>query len=76
MPDPTGRWIAARQWQCPACGTVNPEDRERCEGCGRSLRPPVDEPIRPPDALDVIGHRRNRETEPAGGEPETESAGE
>jgi hypothetical protein len=59
MPDPTGRWIKSREWQCPSCGTVNAEDRERCEGCGDSLRPSLDEPVRPPDPLDVIGKSKS-----------------
>jgi hypothetical protein len=63
MPDPTGRWIAAREWQCPACGTVNAEDRERCEGCGRSSRPSFDEPVRPLDPADIIGQGRTPEGE-------------
>jgi hypothetical protein len=61
MADPTGRWIAARQWKCPACGTVNPEDRERCGNCGKSLRPSFDEPVRPLDALDVVGPRKGQD---------------
>jgi Zn-finger in Ran binding protein and others len=65
MPDPTGRWIAARKWQCPACGTVNPEDRERCEGCGASQRPSFDEPVRPLDPLDVVGQRRKAASDSA-----------
>jgi len=60
MPDPTGRWIALRRWQCPACGTVNTEDRERCEGCSESVRPSPDEPVRPPDPLDIVGQSRKR----------------
>jgi Zn-finger in Ran binding protein and others len=63
MPDPTGRWIKVREWQCPACGTVNPEDRERCEACNESVRPSFDEPIRPPDPLDVVGKGRKPEAE-------------
>jgi hypothetical protein len=58
MPDPTGRWIKSREWQCPACGTLNAEDRERCEGCNESVRPSFDEPIRPPDPLDLVGQGR------------------
>ena len=61
MPDPTGRWIAVAQWQCPACGTVNARDRERCEGCGRSVRPSFHEPIRPPDPADIIGQGKKRD---------------
>ena len=67
MPDPTGRWIARGQWQCPACGTVNPEDRERCQGCGESVRPSFDEPIRPPDPTDIIGRGKKPDPESADG---------
>ncbi len=67
MPDPTGRWIKQREWQCPACGTVNPEDRDRCDGCGASVRPSFDEPIRPPDPLDVIGQGKKPDRESADG---------
>jgi len=65
MPDPTGRWISRSQWQCPACGTVNTDDRERCQGCDASIRPSFDEPIRPPDPADIIGQGKKREGEPA-----------
>jgi hypothetical protein len=57
MPDPTGRWINGAQWQCPKCGWVNASANERCQKCQASLRPPQDEPARPPDPLDIIGHR-------------------
>jgi hypothetical protein len=67
MPDPTGRWIATRQWQCPACGTVNPEDRERCQGCGDGVRPSFEEPVRPPDPADIIGRGKTPDPEPADG---------
>ena len=60
MPDPTGRWINHSEWQCPVCGTVNTEDRERCQGCGESVRPSTDEPIRPLDPADIIGRAKNR----------------
>jgi hypothetical protein len=56
MPDPTGRWLNATQWQCPKCAWVNASDRERCEQCNGSVRPPKDEPVRPPDPLDLISH--------------------
>jgi hypothetical protein len=55
-PDPTGRWLNATQWQCPKCGWVNDSDRERCQKCDASIRPPEAEPRRPPDPLDIIGH--------------------
>jgi len=61
MPDPTGRWIAGGQWQCPACGAVNAPDRERCAGCGGSVRPSFGEPIRPPDPADIIGPGKTRD---------------
>ncbi|HTX10089.1 MAG TPA: zinc finger Ran-binding domain-containing protein [Solirubrobacteraceae bacterium] len=56
MPDPTGRWLNSGQWQCPKCSWVNDPDRERCQKCGESVRPPADEPVRPPDPLDLISH--------------------
>lgn len=63
MPDPTGRWINRTQWQCPKCGAVNLASDDRCQGCGESLRPSDDEPIRPPDPLDVIGRGKRRDDE-------------
>jgi ferredoxin len=65
MPDPTGRWINHAEWQCPACGTVNAEDRERCQGCGESVRPSTEEPIRPPDPADIIGRSKRTAGEAA-----------
>jgi hypothetical protein len=59
MPDPTGRWINRAQWQCPKCGWVNGSADERCQKCAASVRPRQDEPARPPDPLDVIGHRES-----------------
>jgi hypothetical protein len=56
MPDPTGRWLNTTQWQCPKCAWVNDSDRERCQKCDGSVRPPRDEPVRPPDALDLVSH--------------------
>ena len=56
MPDPTGRWLNKNQWQCPKCAWVNDADRERCQNCGESVRPPESEPVRPPDPLDLIGY--------------------
>lgn len=56
MPDPTGRWLNNTQWQCPKCGWVNGRGDERCQSCGASVRPPADEPVRPPDPLDLISH--------------------
>ena len=61
MPDPTGRWLNARQWQCPMCAWVNGSANESCQKCGRSVRPPQDEPVRPPDPLDLISHDEARE---------------
>lgn len=61
MPDPTGRWISQRQWQCPACGAVNSPADERCRECDRCVRPSDDEPIRPVDPLDLIGKGGDRE---------------
>jgi hypothetical protein len=65
MPDPTGRWVNRSEWQCPACGTVNSEDRERCQGCGESVRPPSGEPARPPDPADIIGKAKSAAGEAA-----------
>ena len=56
MPDPTGRWLNGGQWQCPKCAWVNESDRERCQRCAESVRPARDEPVRPPDPLDLISH--------------------
>ncbi|MBV9336085.1 MAG: hypothetical protein JO262_04755 [Solirubrobacterales bacterium] len=56
MPDPTGRWLNTRQWQCPKCAWVNGSANEDCQKCGRSVRPPQSEPARPPDPLDLISH--------------------
>lgn len=55
MPDPTGRWVNATQWQCPRCAHVNGSANQRCDKCGGSVRPSEDEPVRRPDALDLIG---------------------
>jgi hypothetical protein len=63
MPDPTGRWLNGTQWQCPKCAWVNDSDRERCQQCGESVRPPQDEPVRPPDPLDLVGHDASREAD-------------
>ena len=60
MPDPTGRWLNNAQWQCPKCGWVNERADERCQSCDASVRPPADEPVRPPDPLDLISHREPR----------------
>jgi len=70
MPDPTGRWVNERQWQCPRCGTVNSYLDERCRHCALSVRPSEEEPIRPPDVLDLIGPDRSAEGE-QGDRPET-----
>jgi hypothetical protein len=56
MSDPTGRWLNKTQWQCPKCAWVNDSDRARCQKCDASVRPPEDEPARPLDPLDLIGH--------------------
>jgi hypothetical protein len=56
MPDPTGRWLNTTQWQCPKCAWVNGFAIERCQKCGQSVRPPENEPVRPLDPLDLIGH--------------------
>lgn len=58
MTDPTGRWVNRLQWQCPRCAWVNDADRERCQKCNASVRPSDSEPVRPPDPLDLISHRR------------------
>lgn len=60
MPDPTGRWLSATQWQCPKCGGINASADERCQHCAGSVRPPASEPVRPPDPLDLIGHDPSR----------------
>ncbi len=60
MPDPTGRWLNRSQWQCPKCAWVNGAPSERCQRCGASHRPPENEPVRPPDPLDLIGHDETR----------------
>ena len=61
MPDPTGRWLHTAQWQCPKCAWVNGSADESCQKCGQSVRPPEDEPVRPPDPLDLISHDESRE---------------
>jgi hypothetical protein len=55
MPNPTGRWVNRLQWQCPKCLWVNEAAHEICEKCEGSVRPAEDEPVRPWDALDVVG---------------------
>jgi hypothetical protein len=60
MPDPTGRWLNTTQWQCPKCAWVNGSADEGCEKCGASVRPPENEPVRPPDPLDLISHDPSR----------------
>ena len=60
MPDPTGRWLNTMQWQCPRCAWVNRSAHESCQKCGRSVRPPKSEPVRPPDPLDLIGYGGSR----------------
>ena len=57
MPDPTGRWLNATQWQCPKCAWVNGYLDARCQKCGQSVRPAEEEPVRPPDPLDLIGRK-------------------
>jgi hypothetical protein len=64
MPDPTGRWLNTTQWQCPKCAWVNGSGDESCQKCGRSGRPPQDEPVRPPDPLDLISHPEARGADP------------
>ena len=59
MPDPTGRWINERQWQCPECSTVNSRPLKRCQNCDRSVSPTDEEPIRPLDPLDLVGPGRS-----------------
>jgi hypothetical protein len=63
MPDPTGRWLNTTQWQCPKCAWVNGFATESCEKCDQSVRPPENEPVRPLDPLDLIGHDPTREGE-------------
>jgi hypothetical protein len=60
MPDPTGRWLSANQWQCPKCGGINASADQRCRHCDGSVRPPASEPVRPPDPLDLISHDPSR----------------
>ena len=60
MPDHTGRWLNGTQWQCPRCAWVNSSVDDTCQECGASVRPPKDEPVRPPDPLDIIGHDESR----------------
>jgi hypothetical protein len=60
MADPTGRWLNTTQWQCPKCSWVNGSADESCQKCGRSVRPSENEPVRPPDALDLISHDEAR----------------
>ena len=64
MPDPTGRWLNRMQWQCPKCAWVNGSASERCQKCARSVRPPANEPVRPPDPLDLISHSEAGVTNP------------
>lgn len=61
MPDPTGRWVDRIQWQCPKCGWFNDATAERCQKCDASVRPSRDEPVRPPDPLDLVSHPDARE---------------
>jgi hypothetical protein len=60
MPKPTGRWVNGTQWQCPKCAWVNGAAAEECQTCGESVRPPQDEPVRPPDSLDIVGYDESR----------------
>jgi hypothetical protein len=60
MPNPTGRWLNRSQWQCPKCAWVNGSADESCQRCDQSVRPAEDEPVRPPDPLDLIGHDETR----------------
>ncbi len=60
MPDPTGRWINNTQWQCPKCAWVNGRAAKRCQRCDGSVRPAAEEPVRPPDPLDLISHHEAR----------------
>lgn len=61
MADPTGRWLNGTQWQCPKCGWVNGDADQRCQSCDASIRPPAEEPVRPPDPLDLISHPETRQ---------------
>ena len=63
MPDATGRWVTEHNWACPACGMINADFDSACRDCERSVRPDDDEPIRPPDVLDLVGAdpRRRRD---------------
>jgi hypothetical protein len=60
MPDPTGRWLNGTQWQCPRCAWVSGSADETCRECGASVRPPEEEPVRPPDPLDIVGYDESR----------------
>jgi hypothetical protein len=60
MPDPTGRWLNSSQWQCPRCAWVNRSADGTCQRCGGSVRPSRNEPARPPDPLDLIGHAESQ----------------
>jgi hypothetical protein len=60
MPEPTGRWLNTTQWQCPKCAWVNGSADESCQKCAASVRPAADEPVRPPDPLDLISHDSTR----------------
>jgi hypothetical protein len=60
MPDPTGRWLNGTQWQCPRCAWVSGSADDTCRQCAASIRPSEDEPVRPPDPLDIIGHDQSR----------------
>jgi len=71
MPDPTGRWITEKQWQCPQCGNVNSRSDARCHGCEHSVRPSELEPVRPPDPLDVIGQGRPGKGKARGRRPQS-----
>ena len=64
MPDPTGRWLNSMQWQCPKCSWANGSGDETCQQCGGSVRPPTNEPVRPPDPLDLISHDPSSGTSP------------
>lgn len=68
MPVSTGRWVNRMQWQCPKCAWVNDGANEVCQRCGESVRPPEDEPVRPPDPLDLIGHDESRVGDPGAGQ--------
>jgi hypothetical protein len=68
MPVSTGRWVNRMQWQCPRCAWVNDDAAEACQRCGQSVRPPAEEPVRPPDPLDLIGHDESRVAVPGAGQ--------